>query len=142
VALTLRGEYGARATREPCRPMTAAVMVRGRTGDRRPAAARPIGVLAVAKPLATVQPFIDRAERKIFVAGLAAGLSLAIGVAVTLWTVHSVRRCAAMRSRHVIRRRAAPGAARWPANWANWRGNGHMRDRLEGRAQVEHACAR
>ena len=138
VARTLRGEYGARATREVvaddrssvlyvAAPITAA-------GE-----ARPIGVLTVAKPIATVQPFIDRAERKIFVAGAwLLGFSLAIGVAVTLWTVHNVRRLRryAQQARAGERQPvpALPGELGELAQ-----AMGSMRERLEGHAQVEQS---
>lgn len=90
VARTLRGEYGARATREVQQDdrtsvmyVAAPVLHDGRT----------IGVLTVAKPMSTIQAFIDRAERKIFLSGLLLlALSLAIGVAVTLWVVWSIRK--------------------------------------------------
>ena len=90
VARTLRGEYGARATRELQHDdrtsilyVAAPIAHMGKT----------IGVLTVAKPVATVQAFIDRAERKILLRGaLLLVLSLAIGVAVTLWLVWSIRK--------------------------------------------------
>ncbi|MDI1269158.1 MAG: two-component system sensor histidine kinase CreC [Polaromonas sp.] len=90
VARTLRGEYGARATREVQQDdrssvmyVAAPVLHDGRT----------IGVLTVAKPMSTIQAFIDRAERKILLSGLLLlALSLAIGVAVTLWVVWSIRK--------------------------------------------------
>ena len=51
------------------------------------------GVLTVAKPVRTVQRFIDRAERKVLMGGLLLlALSAAVGVAVTLWMVWNVRR--------------------------------------------------
>ena len=90
VARTLRGEYGARMTREVPSDDTSGVMhvaapvrVQGRI----------LGVLTVAKPVRTVQRFIDRAERKILMGGLLLlALSAAVGVAVTLWRVWNVRR--------------------------------------------------
>ena len=90
VARTLRGEYGARMTREVPSDDTSGVMhvaapvrVQGRI----------LGVLTVAKPVRTVQRFIDRAERKILMGGLLLlALSAAVGVAVTLWMVWNVRR--------------------------------------------------
>jgi two-component system sensor histidine kinase CreC len=90
VARTLRGEYGARSTRDVEADDTSGVMhvaapiyVQGQIA----------GVLTVAKPTRTVQRFIDRAERKVFMGGLLLlALSAAVGVAVTLWMVWNVRR--------------------------------------------------
>ena len=89
VARTLRGEYGARATREVYADDRSSVLyVAAPVTDQ----GRVIGVLTVAKPVATVQAVIDRAERKILVSGFwLLGLSAAVGVAVTLWVVHSIR---------------------------------------------------
>lgn len=90
VARTLRGEYGARASRDVPKDDTSGVMyvaapirVQGRIA----------GVLTVAKPTRAVQQFIDRAERKVLRGGLLLLLlSALVGVAVTVWTVHHVRR--------------------------------------------------
>ncbi|CAN7180427.1 two-component system sensor histidine kinase CreC [Acidovorax sp. Leaf78] len=90
VSRTLRGEYGARSTRDVETDDTTGVMhvaapiyVKGEIA----------GVLTVAKPTRTVQRFIDRAERKVFMGGLLLlALSAAVGVAVTLWMVWNVRR--------------------------------------------------
>ncbi|MDB5964039.1 MAG: periplasmic sensor signal transduction histidine kinase, partial [Polaromonas sp.] len=90
VARTLRGEYGARATREVQQDDRSSVMYVAAPVQRDGAT---IGVLTVAKPMATIQAFIDRAERKIFLSGLLLlALSLAVGVAVTLWVVWSIRK--------------------------------------------------
>ncbi|RZJ26693.1 MAG: two-component system sensor histidine kinase CreC [Haliea sp.] len=90
VALTLRGEYGARATREIQHDDRTSVLYVAAPVTH---AGKTIGVLTVAKPVATIQAFIDRAERKIFLSGLLLlALSLAIGVAVTLWVVWSIRK--------------------------------------------------
>lgn len=90
VARTLSGQYGARATREVYQDDATSVLYVAapvRQGGRL------LGVLTVAKPISTVQKFIDRAERDIFVKGLwLLGLSLAVGVLVTGWIVWSVRR--------------------------------------------------
>ena len=138
VARTLRGEYGARATREVVADDRSSVLYVA-APITAAGVARPIGVLTVAKPIATVQPFIDRAERKIFVAGAwLLGLSLAIGVAVTLWTVHNVRRLRryAQQARAGERQPvpALPGELGELAQ-----AMGSMRERLEGHAQVEQA---
>lgn len=90
VARTLRGEYGARMTREVPSDDTTGVM---HVAAPVLAQERIIGVLTVAKPVRTVQRFIDRAERKILMGGLLLlALSAAVGVAVTLWMVWNVRR--------------------------------------------------
>ncbi|WP_315652867.1 two-component system sensor histidine kinase CreC [Roseateles aquae] len=96
VALALRGEYGARTSNaidgdERSAVMYVAAPVRAPLSS--PLAGRTLGVVTVAKPLASVQRFIDRAEQRILVAGLSLLLfSMAIGVAVTGWLVMSVRR--------------------------------------------------
>lgn len=90
VARTLRGEYGARATREVYSDDRSSVLYVAAPVN---ADGKVIGVLTVAKPVATVQAFIDRAEHKILVSGLwLLAISAAVGVAVTLWVVASVRR--------------------------------------------------
>ena len=90
VALTLRGQYGARSTRDVQQDERSSVMYVGAPVLHN---GEVIGVLTVAKPTATVQAFIDRAERKIFISGLwLLGLSAAVGVLVTLWVVWSIRR--------------------------------------------------
>lgn len=134
VALTLRGEYGARASREdagagqtPVLYVAAPIVDAGRT----------IGVLTVAKPVSTVQQFIDRAERRIWIGGLwLLALSLAVGVAVTAWTVHSVRTL-----RRYAQQARAGGHEPVPALPGELgdlaQAMGQMRDRLERRAEVE-----
>ena len=90
VARTLRGEYGARASREVQQDDRTSVMYVAAPVQQD---GKIIGVLTVAKPMSTIQAFIDRAERKILLSGaLLLVLSLAIGVAVTLWVVWSIRK--------------------------------------------------
>ena len=62
VARTLRGEYGARASREVQQDDRTSVMYVAAPVQRD---GKIIGVLTVAKPMSTIQAFIDRAERKI-----------------------------------------------------------------------------
>ena len=135
VARTLRGEYGARTTRsEPDDELSTVMYVAAPVRD---AAGRTIGVLTVAKPGRTLQQFIDRAERKILVSGAwLLALSLAVGVAVTWWAVHSVRR---------LRRYAQQARAGEPQAAPALPGElgelaqamAAMRDRLEDRGHVE-----
>lgn len=136
VALTLRGDYGARATREVRTDETSSVMyvaapVRAQDG-------RLLGVLTVAKAQSTIAPFVERAERKILVAGAwLLGLSLAVGVAVTLWAVWEVRR---LRRYAQLAGAGQPAVAppRLPGELGDLaRAMGAMRERLDGRAQRE-----
>ena len=133
VARTLRGDYGARASPYGRHDSTvlvvaAPVLQGGRT----------LGVVSVAKPVASVQRFIDRAERRVFLAGAALlAASLVVGVAVTWWLVATVRR---------LRRyaqRVQAGQALAPPDVPGELGDlahamDDMRRRLEGREQLEH----
>ncbi|MES2609278.1 MAG: two-component system sensor histidine kinase CreC [Pseudomonadota bacterium] len=96
VARTLRGEYGARSTRDvPDDDASGVMHVAAPIYAPGGAAAERsiVGVLTVAKPTRTVQRFIDRAENKVLASGvLLLVLSAAVGVAVTLWMVWNVRR--------------------------------------------------
>ncbi len=90
VALTLRGEYGARATREVQTDDRTSVMYVAAPVLRE---GRIIGVLTVAKPISTIQRFIDRAERKVLTGGAwLLLLSAAVGVWATVWVVWNIRR--------------------------------------------------
>lgn len=90
VARTLTGKYGARSTQEVVKDDATSVMYVAapiRQGNRI------LGEITVAKPISTVQPFIDRAQHDILVKGFwLLGMSLAIGMVVTGWIVWSVRR--------------------------------------------------
>jgi two-component system sensor histidine kinase CreC len=134
VALTLQGRYGARATREVrTDERTSVLFVAAPVRDGE----RVIGVVTVAKPLATVQKFIDRAERKIVVAGAwLLGLSLLVGVLFTAWVVHSVRRLRGYAQQVQF------GARREPPRLSGELGElalamGRMQERLEGREYLE-----
>lgn len=90
VALTLDGQYGARATREVHVDAATAVMYVAAPVRRD---GEILGVLTVAKPMSTVQQFVQRAERDILLRGAwLLGWSALIGVLVTGWVVWSVRR--------------------------------------------------
>ena len=83
VYLTLRGEYGARSTRDEYADDTNAVMhVAAPIMDGKDI----IGVLTVAKPVSTVQPFVERSQRIILTRGaVLLALSLLIGMAFAWW---------------------------------------------------------
>jgi two-component system, OmpR family, sensor histidine kinase CreC len=135
VRLTLRGEYGARATRSVPGDDTSSVMyVAAPVRD----GARVIGVVTVGKPLATVQQFIDRAQRRIFVAGFwLLGLSAAVGVLVTVWVVRAVRQLKAYATQvHAGERVPVP---RLPGELGDLAvAVDEMRERLEDRERLEH----
>jgi two-component system, OmpR family, sensor histidine kinase CreC len=90
VVLTLRGEYGARSTREVAGDSASSVL---HVAAPIMHGAQVVGVLTVAKPVSTIQVFIDRAEHKILRQGAwLLALSVLIGAAVTLWVVWSIRK--------------------------------------------------
>ena len=135
MALTLRGDYGARATPYETHKDLSTVLVVAAPVVKD---GKKLGVVSVAKPVASVQRFIDRAERRVFWAGAALlSASLIVGVAVTLWLVASVRR---------LRRyaqQAQAGQAIAPPDMPGELGDlahamDDMRRRLEGREQLEH----
>lgn len=90
VARTLRGQYGARTTEEIPGDERSTVMYVAapvRAGDRI------IGVVTVAKPNRSVQPFIERAQQRL--GGLAAvfiAVALLIGALLSWWLSRTIRR--------------------------------------------------
>jgi two-component system, OmpR family, sensor histidine kinase CreC len=134
VYLTLNGRYGARASREVQNDEGSSVMyVAAPVRD----GARTIGVLTVAKPMRTVQKFVDRAEQKILVQGAwLMGLSLAVGLLVTGWVVWSVRRLRVFAQQVQLGERlSAPKLSGELGELAG--AMEAMRERLDGRQQLE-----
>jgi two-component system, OmpR family, sensor histidine kinase CreC len=137
VALTLRGEYGARATREVVGDDKTSVMYVAAPVLHED---KIIGVLTVAKPISTVQDFIDRAERKVLVNGLMLlALSAVMGVIVTLWTVWNIRKL--RRYAQQVGEPMAAGVVQMPNVPGELgdlaRAMQAMRVRLEGREVIE-----
>jgi two-component system sensor histidine kinase CreC len=135
VRLTPRGECGARATRSERSDDASSVMyVAAAVRD----GARVIGVVTVGNPLATVQQFIDRAQRRIFVAGFwLLGLSAAVGVLATIWMVRAVRQLKTYATQvHAGERVPVP---RLPGELGDLAvAVDEMRERLEDRERLEH----
>jgi two-component system sensor histidine kinase CreC len=135
VARTLRGEYGARATRAAADNDASTVLyVAAPVVD---ANNRIIGALTVGKAVSSLEPFIARAERKIMTAGAwLMGLSALIGLLVTAWIVWNIRRLRAYAQQ-------AEAGVRQPVPQLSGelgelaKAMGAMRDRLEGREYVE-----
>ncbi len=92
VALTLRGEYGARASREEkpdYGPPVFYVAAPIKSKDTL------IGVLTLGKPMDTIEPFVERSQSRVLKSGGWLLLwSLLIGAGITIWTVYEVRRLA------------------------------------------------
>ena len=135
VYLTLRGQYGARTTREnPDDERTSVMYVAApiRDGDRI------IGVLTVAKPGSSVQPYVDRAEAQLRrAAAVLVAVSLTVGLAFSWSLARSINRLAAYaRAAAEGQRRAVPRNG-GPELRALAEAVETMRDRLEGRDYVE-----
>ncbi|MCU1717803.1 two-component system sensor histidine kinase CreC [Pseudomonas sp. 5P_3.1_Bac2] len=83
VLLTLRGEYGARSTREDANDPDSSVMYVAapiRDGQQI------IGVVSVAKPNRTLQPYIQRSEQRLtWFGGALIALGLLVGALLSWW---------------------------------------------------------
>ncbi|NBK39974.1 two-component system sensor histidine kinase CreC [Pseudomonas soli] len=90
VYLTLRGQYGARSTRsDPDDESTSVMHVAAPILD----GGQIIGVVTVAKPNSSLQPYIDRSERRLLILGLGLiVLGLLVGAALSWWLTRSLRR--------------------------------------------------
>jgi two-component system, OmpR family, sensor histidine kinase CreC len=134
VALTLRGEYGARATREQTSdyaPTIYYVAAPVKAGEQL------LGVLTLAKAMDTIEPFIERAEWRVLRSGAWLLLwSLLIGAGITLWTVYEVRRLARYAEDVEAGKRVAAPEVRGELGKLA-RAMASMRARLEGQQYVE-----
>ncbi|WP_027015475.1 two-component system sensor histidine kinase CreC [Comamonas composti] len=146
VSLTLRGEYGARTTREIAGDESSSVMyVSAPIVDD----GRIIGVLTTSKPARSVQKIVDGAERKMLRGGLLfLLLSAGVGFVVTWWLVLHVRRLRSYAQQvqaPTLQEEAAPSAAAAPPKVPDMPGElgelalamENMRRRLEGRDYIE-----
>ena len=93
VYLTLRGEYGARSTRNDANDPGSSVM---HVGAPIRDNGQIIGVVTVAKPNSSLQPYVDRTERRLlsYGAGLI-GLGLLFGALLSWWLSRALRRLTA-----------------------------------------------
>ncbi len=136
VYLTLRGEYGARTTRESPHDEFSSVMYVAAPIRR---AGEVIGVVSVGKPSVAVQPFVERALANIREKGALIILAaLALGMLITYWLTFSIRKLTAFAvAVREGRRPAAPKLGEKElAQLAE--AMDAMRRELEGKDYVEH----
>ena len=90
VYLTLRGSYGARSTKTDADDEFSAVMHVAAPILKN---GKIVGVLTVAKPNRSVQPFINTAKRKIQIQGIAlVAISLLAAILFSYWLTRSIRK--------------------------------------------------
>ncbi|MCE5984967.1 two-component system sensor histidine kinase CreC [Pseudomonas sp. LF19] len=135
VYLTLRGQYGARSTRSnPEDPESSVMHVAAPILDE----GRIIGVVTVAKPNKSLQPYIDRSERRLLYLGLGLiGLGLLVGAALSWWLARSLRRLTRYAQAVSEGERTALPHYRGGELWQLAAAVERMRTQLEGKDYVE-----
>ncbi len=132
---TLRGEYGARSSPESAEDPERTVMHVAapiRDGDRL------IGVLTVAQPNHTIDPFITASQRSIIRRGAwLIGLSALIGVLITWWLVRGINRLNRYAQAVAAGEPVPPPKPRRDEIGDLGRALEAMRRKLEGKAYVE-----
>lgn len=135
VYLTLRGEYGARSSREVADDPESSVMyVAAPIKDQ----GRIIGVVAVSKPSRTLQPYIERSQQRLarFGAGLI-GLGLLLGALLSWWLSAALRRLTGYARAVSAGQRVSAPALRGGELGQLATALEQMRRELEGKAYVE-----
>lgn len=135
VYLTLHGEYGARSTRsDPQDPGSSVMHVGAPIRDH----GQIIGVVTVAKPNSSLQPYVDRTERRLlwYGAGLV-GLGLLFAALLSWWLSKSLGRLTAYAQAVSQGRRAELPHYRGGELAQLSAAVEHMRTQLEGKAYVE-----
>lgn len=135
VYLTLQGKYGARSTPEIAGDESSTVMyVAAPIFDGRDI----IGVVSVAKPNRTLQPYIERSQRRLaWLGGGLIVLGLAIGAMLSWWL------SGALRDLSAYARAVSEGQRAVLPNYAGGELSQlahaveHMREQLDGKAYVE-----
>lgn len=132
---TLRGEYGARSSPVTPGDETNTVMHVAapiRDGDRL------IGVLSLAQPNASIDPFIAASQRSIMRQGAwLIGLSALIGILITWWLMRGINRLNRYAQAVSAGERAPPLPVRRDEIGDLGRAVETMRRKLEGKAYVE-----
>ena len=132
---TLRGEYGARSTRDNADDERSTVMYVAapiRAGEDI------IGALTVAKPNLTMEPFIARTRRQLLLGALFAfGGAVLVSIASSWWITRSVRALARYARAVSAGTRVGLPAIAEPELAALGQALEAMRTRLDGKAYVE-----
>lgn len=135
VYLTLRGEYGARSTRSNPDDSNSSVM---HVGAPIRDNGQIIGVVTVAKPNSSLQPYVDRTERRLLVYGAGLiGLGLLFGALLSWWLSAALRRLTAYAQAVSEGRRVEVPHYRGGELEQLATALEHMRTQLEGKAYVE-----
>ncbi len=135
VYLTLRGEYGARSTREdPDDPASTVMYVAAPIME----AGRILGVVTVSKPNRALQPYIERSQSRLtwLGAGLI-GVGLIVGGGLSWWLSGSLRRLTAYARAVSAGERIEPPNLRGGELTQLAEALEQMRTELEGKAYVE-----
>lgn len=135
VYLTLRGEYGARSTRSNPDDSNSSVM---HVGAPIRDNGQIIGVVTVAKPNSSLQPYVDRTERRLLAYGAGLiGLGLLFGALLSWWLSAALRRLTAYAQAVSEGRRVEVPHYRGGELEQLATALEHMRTQLEGKAYVE-----
>lgn len=136
IYLTLRGRYGARSTRSDPNDETSTVMYVAapiKDGDQL------IGVLSVANPNTSIQPFIEKSQKNIIKQGwILLGVAFLVGVLMTFWFTRALDRLS-----KYAKAVARGESVRLPDLGRNEMGElgsalETMRQQLDGKQYVEH----
>lgn len=136
VYLALRGQYGARSTRDVAEDENSSVMYVAAPVVHE---GRVLGVLALGKPSHTVAQYANNARQRVRQLGAILLLaSAAIGVLFTAWLTHSITAL-----REYARKVAEGQSAKLPTGGGSQltelaRALEHMRHKLDGKQYVEH----
>jgi two-component system sensor histidine kinase CreC len=135
VLLTLRGQYGARSTKEdPNDPDSSVMYVAAPIMD----GAQIIGVVSVAKPNRTLQPYIERSEQRLaWLGGGLIVLGLLIGALLSWWLSAALRKLTRFAQAVSAGQRAELPSVRGGELAHLAEAIEHMRTELEGKAYVE-----
>lgn len=135
VYLSLRGQYGARSTRsDPNDPDSSVMHVAAPILDNGTL----IGVVTVAKPNRSLQPYVDRSEKRLISLGIGLiVLGLLVGAALSWWLTRSLRRLTRYAQAVSEGERVALPHYRGGELAQLARAVEHMRTQLEGKAYVE-----